>query len=175
MADRRKQLLDLIQERLIPVLHDIGFERVSLSRDDQRSPDMRRAFPLGILKRHRKSVLDVIEIQLDKHGAARFVVNFGIVPPEGICLPWAQLAQEEVTASDLPEAYRLHSKENSLKWFSPSIFAWPLDFSSRARRTVDHAVALIPEIEEWFASRKVGQHIRPMVRAVVPHSNQSAR
>ncbi len=118
------------------------------------------AFPFGYIKRARGSHHESIEIQLDKYGRARFVLNCGIVPPQGVDLPWGHLDQDKASASDLPEAYRLHSCKGCMRWFSPPWFAWPHDLESRVKKAVAQAASLCSEVEVWFATRRVGPHMR---------------
>jgi len=157
MPNGRKLLIGALQEGLVPVLLQKGFAQIPLHRT---SPEMERAFPFGYMRRVKQSRHESVEIQLDKRGGAKFVLNFGVVPTEGVDLPWAHIDQDKASASDLPEAYRLHSCRGCMRWFSPPLLAWPRDLKSRTRKAVDQAVSLYPEVEIWFASGKVGPHIR---------------
>ena len=159
MADARKLLLGALREGLVPLLLEKGFAQSPLHKE-RRSREMETAFPFGYIKRARGSHHESIEIQLDKYGRARFVLNCGIVPPKGVDLPWGHLDQDKASASDLPEAYRLHSCEGCMRWFSPPWFAWPHDLESRVKKAVAQAASLCSEVEVWFATRRVGTHMR---------------
>jgi hypothetical protein len=154
MVDDAKELLELLRQRLVPSILQMGFELAPLPDDDRNNAEMMHVFPLGYMKRRRSALVDVIELQLDRHGRAKFVVNFGTVPPEGVTLPWARLSQDEASASDLEKAYRLFSKQGSQEWFSPQRSLWNAGGSSRLMRIVDRAVMLLPEIEDWFRNGK---------------------
>ena len=160
MAEKRDLLLRILRERLISILMERGFEQIALSKEEKRSREVNFSFPFGYMRRAKGADLELLEIQLDKHGAARFVLNFGIVSPEGADVPWKHFEQNEARVSALPEWYRLHSCRGCMKWFSPSWITLSSDEISRITKAVDHAVALFPEIECWFATRTVGPHMR---------------
>jgi hypothetical protein len=157
MSNARKLLIGALREGLVPVLLQNGFTQIPLHRI---SPEMERVFPFGYMRRVKGSRHESVEIQLDKYGRPKFVLNCGVVPPEGVDLPWAHLERDKASASDLPEAYRLHSCKGCMRWFSPPWFAWPRDLESRTRKAVAQATSLYPEIDSWFASGKVGPHMR---------------
>jgi hypothetical protein len=135
-----------------------GFARYPLSTKERDSAEMQTAFPFGRMKRARGSELEILEIQFDKRGGARFVVNFGKVPPEGVSLPWGHFGQNEISASGLPNAFRLYSVAMWSKWFSLGWLA--RNYNARATDVVSRAIALYPEVESWFVSSAVGPHIR---------------
>jgi hypothetical protein len=159
VPDNRKLLVTILQERLIPFLQDKGFGRLSF-RETDRSPEIDFCFPFGYMRRVRNSNFELIEVQLDKRGSAKFVINCGVVPPSGARLPWKHYEQDEALISALSEWYRLHSSRVRARWFSPPWFALSHDLTSRTGRAVNRAVALYPEIETWFASGVVGPHMR---------------
>lgn len=160
MPVSRDLLLRILRERLIPVLAQRGFEEIALSEEERRSREMNISFPFGHMRRLKGSDLELLEIQLDKHGAAKFALNFGVVPPEGADVPWKHFEQSEARVSALSESYRLYSCRGCMKWFSPSRIALSSDEIARATKAVDRAVALFPEVEDWFATRNVGPHMR---------------
>jgi hypothetical protein len=157
---KRELLLQILRERLVPILTERGFEQIALSGEERRSHEINFSFPFGYMRRINGSDFELLEIQLDKHGAARFVLNFGVAIPEGADVPWKHFEQDEVRVSALSEWYRLYSCCGCRRWFSPSWLALLSNESSRAIKAVDRAVVLVPEIENWFATRIVGPHTR---------------
>ncbi len=160
MSEARKDLLGALEARFIPVLLAKGFKQFPLEGEENKSPEMKTAFPFGYMKRQKGGDLHLLEIQFDKHGAAKFVLNFGVVPRGGISLPWIHLEQDKASVSALPDAYRLYQKRSRMKWFSASFFASLFNRESRIGKVVDDVIALYPEIETWFASGSVGLHMR---------------
>jgi hypothetical protein len=156
---KRDLLLQILRERLVPLLVERGFEQIALSEEERRSHEMNFSFPFGYMKRLKGSDFELLEIQLAKNGAAKFVLNFGVAPPEGADVPWKHFEQQEVRVSALPEWYRLYSCRRCRRWFSPSWLVLSSNERSRATKAVDHAIALVPEIERWFAMRNVGPHM----------------
>jgi hypothetical protein len=159
MKTNERVLLErLIEERLISMLTAAGFERAALSVGG--GPEISNAFPFGSMRRYRDGRdLELIDIQMDKDGAAKFVLNFGIAPPTGIDLPWKHIEQRDALASDLPEYYRLMPHRSSLRWFSISRFSW-MALEARAQKTIDRIIELFGEVEEWFRSGEIGRHVR---------------
>lgn len=154
----RESILFALEHQLISMLAEHGFARYPLTGDDKKDRELRMTFPFGCMKRANGANFELIEIQLDKRGGAKFVLNFGVVTPEGVTLPWANIRQTDAVVSDLPEAYRLYSGTLWNTWFAPS---WlPTAMHTRAAKAVDEAIALYPEIEAWFENRLIGRHVR---------------
>ena len=86
-----------------------------------------------------------------------FVINIGIATPQGVTLPRAHIAQDEVGVSGLTVACRLHSKPKSMKWFTLGWFTF--DKKARIDKMVDQLIAVYPEVEAWFATRAMGPHL----------------
>ena len=154
----RESLLNALEHRFVPILVERGFVRHPLSAEDRKSQELQIAFPVGYLKRVKGANVELLEIQLDKHGKAKFVLNFGVAKPEGVSLPWAHLRQGEAVVSALPEAFRLYRRATWRQWFSPG---WlPAEVHARTARVVNEAIALYPEVETWFATGAIGKHMR---------------
>jgi len=164
-SDDRRLLLSEMERRFIPFLIQQGFVQHGLTSSEQGSSELLLAFPLGYLKRPRGDSLELIEVQFDKNGRARFVINVGVVPPEGVTLPWGHFTQNDVRASGLPESYRLYSRRGSMTWFSTGWY--PFSAELRAAKTVDRAIDLYDEVNLWFSAQTVGPHLR---RLGVPHA-----
>jgi hypothetical protein len=162
-SDKRQLLMQAIEERLVPAIRQLGFEQVPLTEEERRSPEERTAFPFGRFRRIKDSEYHLLEIQFDKRSKPRFVLNVAVIPPEGTDVPWRHFAQDEAPITSARDAYRVHPGRNPgplAGWFGIPTIGLPLDTEARARKAVDEAVALLPEIEEWFATRTVGPHMR---------------
>lgn len=165
MNRRRKVMIDVLRDALVPRLIGMGFRAVPITVNGEVAKELRAAFPFGCFKRRRGDWVDAIELQFDKYERPRFVFNFGRVPPTGVRWPWVQLSQDDTFASDLPDSFRLYSRERSIRWFATGWWPVPPSFQRRAERTAAHAVRLLPEIESWFETGKIGPHV---VRTVTP-------
>src|SRR4051812_42603302 len=132
----RELLIEALGERFIPLLAERGFVLYPIANKESVSGELRAAFPFGQLKRTKGSDVELLEIQFDKVGAARFVINIGVVPPGGVILPWGHFASDIVIASGLPEAYRLHSGTIRRSWFS---LGWlPVGKVAKVAKAVNH-------------------------------------
>jgi hypothetical protein len=164
-SDKQQLLLQALEERLVSAIRQLGFEQVPFTERERRSPEEWTAQPFGRFGRIRDGQYQLLEIQLDKHRKPRFVPNVAIIPPEGTDVPWRHFAQDEAPITSAREAYRVHPSRNPgplAPWFGIPLIGLPLDTEARARKAVDEAVELLPEIEEWFATRKVGPHMRKL-------------
>lgn len=159
-----------VQQRLTEVFLEKGFSPVPL-RPEELNSEMKTAFPLGRLKRKRGNKLDVVEFQFDKYRRPRFVINFGIVPEEGITYPWgvnveqdvARLVpdvhvEQDVATPVWPDDYRLYSSTFRMRWFKLGLLSAKNE--KAISRLVDKAIALSGEINNWFESGTVGKHMR---------------
>jgi hypothetical protein len=159
----RAALLAALKQRLIPLLTSSGFVVHPLSGEERASAEIRGAFPLGYLKRRRGADLELLDVQFHRD---RFVLNFGVVGPAGIDLPWGHFAQEDASTGGLPESGRLYSRRHFMRWFAVPRFGG--DRRQRAAKTVDRLIALHPEIEAWFASGAIGPHLRVVSHSFAP-------
>ncbi|WP_143226037.1 hypothetical protein [Acidovorax sp. 56] len=154
----RESLVSAVESRLIPRLTEDGFAQHPLVGVERKSAEIMMAFPFGRFKRRHSENLEIVEIQFDKNGAAKFVLNVGVAPPEGVNLPWAKLSQNDVEVAALPNAFRLYRKASSSEWFSPS---WlPTEINGRTARVVEEVVANYSEIDAWFSTGVIGDHMR---------------
>lgn len=153
----RRVMVKAAREHLVQDFLNRGFQQHPLPPQERKSA-LAVAFPLGRLKRPRNGDLEIVEIQFDKHRRPRFVINFGIVPEQGVDLPWGQhLSQQEADVSASPEAYRLYSSRFRQGLFGPSLFA--ARDNSSATKAVRQALGLLPEVQRWFETKSVGPHM----------------
>jgi len=148
-------LIAALDLRLINRVKDLGIVHRSLS-DADASIELKRAFPFGRYVRKSGDDLQLIEIQLDKNGKVKFVINFGVVPPGGVKLPWGSFAQNECGVYELPSGHRLYSKANSMKWFELGFFNF--NAQKAINYLVDDACMKFNEVERWFDSGEEGVH-----------------
>jgi len=157
-ANIRNILLQDVQNRLLKIFIDKGFVIFPLTPEEQKSTEIKNAFPLGRLKRVNGKKLEIVEIQFDKHGKTKFIINFGVVPEEGVILPWTRIEQNDADVSALSEAFRLYSRSIYPSWFEFGILSEETE--ENVKKLVSKAIELYPEIETWFSTRVVGKHMR---------------
>ena len=160
MAKIEKYMRDAAKEKLIPYLASLGFTHHGSLDTDGKSPEIKRSFPFGALKREVGQSFQIVELQFHKYDSNKLVINFGVVPPEGVTLPWGHYAQDQVTAGSIPGSYRLFSNARFMRWFSVGWFA--VDKKKGAQKEIDRVIDLFAEVEAWFASGKVGPHMRQL-------------
>jgi hypothetical protein len=162
MKTKRSLLTRALQERFIPILLKNGFTQLKLTGARAANAGMRRDFPFGYMTRPKGTDIELVDIQIHPRGKLKFVMNFGVAPPEGVELPWAKLEQHDMMASDLLRSCRLYDSRFywRMKWFSVS---WPSqwkDIEARINKTVDRLIEFYPAVEEWFSTQKEGPHVR---------------
>ncbi|MEF9355477.1 MULTISPECIES: hypothetical protein [Ralstonia solanacearum species complex] len=159
-TEPKRWLTNSLRSRLIPEFERRGFNVVPLTGDDARSGEIRAAFPFGRLRRPGPNGLEMVEIQLDKHGRAAFRLNIGVAPSGGIAHAVGQVAQEDIWVHYLSRYYEVYRWPLARRWFS--VWRWPgssatqADYDALVKRVVD----LIPEVEEVLTSGGRGPHIR---------------
>ncbi len=158
MVKPKRYMRDAVRQTLLPYLASIGFNPHGSLDTDGKSPEIKRAFPFGAFKRIVGESFQIVEVQFDKYGSNKFVINFAVVPPEGVTLPWGHFPQEQLAAGSIPGSYRLHSNVRFMRWFSIGWLA--SDKQKSAEKEVMRVIRLFDEIEAWFACGVVGPHMR---------------
>lgn len=153
MSSQYKKFLNQeLEKKLISYFIENGFERTKLSKNDQSSVEMKKAFGLGRLKRIKNDIVEVIEIQFDQYNNLVFVINFGKYP--------AHMEDETDIFNyqkDNSSFLRLYSN-SSKKWFKLGFLSKTNDIN--LSKLVNKAVLLSSEIIFWFDTSKLGKHTK---------------
>ncbi len=146
-----------IKRAFIPYLAAKGF-----------SVDMRHAPQFLTFRRVDADCLHVCDIQWEKYGRARFVVNFAKCGAQGVMLRGEHIPPQEVFPFHGIERGRLcpGAGGTTRSWFRQDR---PLleRFSRWSRfrspqEVVSELIALFSEVEEFWISRRIGPHVRLM-------------
>lgn len=160
VSQQRRWLIDSIESLLLPELERHGFRRVPLTPIEARG-EIRFAFPFGRLRREGPGGFELVEIQLDKYGAADFRLNLGVAPPGGIEHEvTGRVPQEDIRVHYLDHSYEMSEAGWRKKWFSVRPLPWSEPSKSDYDELVRKVVGWLPEIEALFGEGKVGEHIR---------------
>ena len=109
--------------------------------------------------------IDVFDLQWDKYGRPRFVLNFGQCSASGAVHFGEQVPPDRVLSYMGSSSGRLHSEKGfgTRDWFRQdhSFFRRVvLRHQLRpAARVVDELLCLFPELEEWFQHQRLGAHM----------------
>jgi hypothetical protein len=147
MKSIRAASREQMNERLLPELRRLGFQGPSRIGGNRLLHELRRAGPRGT---------DVLTIQLEKYGLPRFVLGLHVEPPQGI---------EAVIARGgtvIAGSARPRKGPSTRHWFRADASLWQrLRGSGRTyeREAVDACIALLPEIEAWWAVQQPTKHI----------------
>jgi hypothetical protein len=154
---KSQDLRDCVKKLLIPFIHSRGFQddRRELFKPDPSGHQRRR------FMRWNRDRLELVEIQFDKHGRAKFVLNLGVVPPEGADNYLGHVNQPDAGIVHLPEHARLYAGNPYLMcWFGFPSLRIPLLRNPSAEDVVGHATKLFPQAEAWLREGIVGPNIR---------------
>ena len=115
-------------------------------------------------RRKKADSVDLVEIQWDKYGRRRFVINFGKCPPDGLLVRGERFPPDQVFAGWLEDHGRLQPGRgsSSAKWFSQDPPWLRRLMGGRTRSpggVVDDLLRLFPEVEAYFSSGIVGGHL----------------
>jgi hypothetical protein len=120
----------------------------------------------------------LLELQWEKYGRPRFVVNFGKCALEGLLIRGERFPVENVCVGWLEEHGRLQPRRghSTSHWFSQEVSLLKRFFAGQTLRApaevVQELVALFPEVETYWATGEVGDHLM-MVR--IPRNEQAAQ
>jgi hypothetical protein len=146
-----------LKRRFFPLLDSLGF-----AIDNSSAPNttrFRRAVGDGV---------QILEVQWEKYGRARFVVNFGTCPAQGLRVRGETFPADQVMAGWLDESGRLQPGRGSStrNWFSQEKPWLQRLFSAEKLvpppQVVDLLLKLFPEVEAYWAHGAVGRHLRIM-------------
>lgn len=130
------------------------------------SIDQRNAPMFTTFRRTVAESLHVFDVQWDKYGRQRFVVNFGICPASGLHLYGRDIPSDQVLAGWAPQGGRLQPRPGATEasWFRQDKPLFARLFLSAAPRPATEVVAelaqLFPELEAYWSTRTVGKHLR---------------
>lgn len=151
------QLRQELKRRFWPLLASQGF-----SRDDFEAPTF------VTFRRHTHDSTQVIDVQWDKHGSPRFVVNFGQCPAAGIEFRGKNVPRETMMAGWLAPfgqggTLQPRSGSSTRSWFRLDADLLMKLKGKRSREpaeVVDELLELFPEVEAWWKDGLVGSHLR---------------
>jgi hypothetical protein len=127
--------------------------------------DVRHQPLFTVFRRTVGSVVQVFEIQWEKYGSPRFVLNFGDVPLDGTHISGAPIIPQEIQPHDCRPRLRLQRRRGgSLAcWFQLRKPLWLQLVTLRRDYTpaevVHELLSAYPEMEEWWQSRRTGAHV----------------
>lgn len=152
-TDLRREL----KKRFYPFATEQGFRIDRIN--SPFSIDFRRMTAEGI---------DVFDLQWEKYGRPRFIVNFGHCPPGGVLHHGEQIPPDRVLSYMGPFSGRLQPGKG---WGTDGWFCQDRPFFRRVvlrqrprppAHVVDELLALFSELDEWFRHRRWGPHMVSM-------------
>ena len=143
-----------IKQRVRPLLAAKGFAL------DQRHAPQSVAF-----RRTTADAVHLLEIQWEKYGKRRFVVNFGRCSPGGVVVRGERIAAADVFPSVAPVNGRLQPGKggSTAAWFRQdrSLLARLLGRPPRpASEVVSQLIELLAELDAFFERGDLGPHLR---------------
>lgn len=128
-------------------------------------PDAKRDRLFWSFRRERNQSIHVFDVQWEKYGAPRFVINFGTCPAEGLTIQGTVHEAKSVLASWLPDRGRLQpGRVGALRsWFRQDKPFVARLLSAQKLRPVSEVsselIALFEELEAYWSRNEVGPHI----------------
>jgi hypothetical protein len=123
--------------------------------------------PLGVdFRRFSQDRIDVFDLQWEKHGRPRFVVNFGQTPSVGVIHFGEYVPPEKVLSYMGARSGRLQPRRgaDTSSWFRQDrsffkrlVLRQPL---RPAEEVVEELLSLFQELERWFEQGRLGLHMR---------------
>jgi hypothetical protein len=143
----RTKLREQITQRLIPELKRRGFDGPGSITGNH---------PLHVLKRRREGATQVLTIQFEKHGRPRFVLDLCIEPENGFEHVYKHGGTIPIGRAT-PRGGALFSRS----WFraDPPLLKRLMGLKSREVEAVSEALAMLDELEAWWANPRPTTHI----------------
>jgi hypothetical protein len=148
---QQQWLVQAIRQRLLPALAASGFEALPLAGEDLRSPEIKRSFPFGRLRRPTPEGCQQIEIQFDKHEQPVFRLNFGLVPAAGIHHAVGLVAFADVWLHYMQHWNELYDSAWRRRWFG---VAAPAPTAEDYLALAERVVKLLPKVEAAFDEQR---------------------
>jgi hypothetical protein len=110
--------------------------------------------------------LHVFDIQWEKYGRRRFVVNFGKCPSKGVDFNGQRIPPESINAAQCVIKGRLQPGKGTAlwNWFRQDKPLLKRLFSREplypAQQVIDQLIDLFPEIEAYWEQNDIGPHLR---------------
>jgi hypothetical protein len=149
----------VLKQAFVPHVESLGF-RV----DPADAPTFLR------FRRPAVEAVHLLEMQWDKYGKPRFVINFGSCPAEGLRIDGELHAPDKVLVGWLTVNGRLQPKRGlgSGNWFRQDTHLLRRITGSPKLRTaaevVEELLRLYPEVEKYWQDGTVGPHLRMFER-----------
>ena len=104
---------------------------------------------------------DVIEVQFDKFGAPKFVLNFGSIPSTGLIDSYGRFVKtHDARISHLVNHGRLHRYPHSIIWFKAQDFFGIRSAQQAVAVEIERLVCLFEQVELWFETGGIGSNIK---------------
>lgn len=104
---------------------------------------------------------EIIEVQFDKHNRPKFVLNFGIVPANGIIDAYGRFVDKgNVQIAHLAKSGRLYALPYSQFWFRPNVLFGFRTLECSVKKGVAHLIHVFWQVEQWFETGELKPNIR---------------
>ncbi|WP_243303083.1 DUF4304 domain-containing protein [Geothrix oryzisoli] len=116
-------------------------------------------------RRHQGDKVHVFDIQWDKYGGPRFVLNFGEAPANGLVRQHEPIAPQHIDLCDCQPRLRLQRRRGGTMgcWFQLRRPLWEqfisLSREYRPEEVAHRVTASFAEVETWWATRVQGPHV----------------
>lgn len=112
-------------------------------------------------RRIRDGSNDLIELQFDKYGRPRFVLNFGNAPADGIIDAYGRFVPaKNVCIAQLVQHGRLHAFPYSIIWFKPNTLLGIRSDEVAVNKVISQFILLAEQVEHWFRTGVSGPNLR---------------
>lgn len=150
--EKRRALKFGVRTRLIPHIQSLGFQRPHTKANRPHWPEFTPDWPFG---RIRGTQTDFLDIQWEKYGSPRFVMNFELLPTEALHRCWEAVDEAQNIA-------RLKSGHFGVPWGMLGFGGVWFGPGQSAEAAVDLAIR---RVSEWDEVLKGGE-AAPLARLV---------
>lgn len=156
MKRKKSYLRAAVKDLLIPYIESRGFQsdkRGAYQPDTYAHLFKRFCRPAG-------TSLQLLNIQHEKYGRPKFVLNFGSVPPDGVMYYGYHYPQDKTSLAALPVWARLCERRIwGLRWFGYPLIKIPWLRNPSPEDIVQRAIAAFPQVEAWLVDGTKGPNV----------------
>jgi hypothetical protein len=159
VKSERTLLKEELESNFLALLVRTGW---SLAKRPEKydSPELRRAFPFGTAIRTIDNRAQMVDIQFDKRGRARFRIIIGTLPKEGLpsIVDSSLVPVEGLSAQLAPDAHVVRPSVILFEWFG--FWPWQRKDKFGAAKIVSELILKWDDAESFFLTGKKGRHLQ---------------
>lgn len=159
MKSARSLLKEELQQKFLPILAMNSWQERKRP-EKYNSPELKRTDPFGAILRPDSDGIDIVDIQFDKRGRAKFRITIGTLPVKGLpsVIDSSMVPVEGLFAQNATNAHVLRPFTVIFDWFG--FWPWQKKDELEAAKVVTSLISRWDEAERFLRDGKKGRHLK---------------